>query len=167
MMRRKQMKPSKPTGAQSEPVEDPYLAGIMKREPSSLARAFHAEQAAFPTEQSKAEPFWHAVVSKRSPIYNKAIRRDDVAEEYAAQCREQGCRDAEVVPLFRAPPAPTTEPTAKPITGLTEEEIRKAVRPLYGDDRACDMGLDDDIESAQAITRALAEKNGLTLEKGS
>lgn len=60
--------------------------------------------------------------------------------------------------------APTTEPTAKPITGLTEEEIRKAVRPLYWDDRAADMAFDMDLEIAQAITRALAEKNGLAVQ---
>jgi hypothetical protein len=40
------------------------------------------------------EPFWHAVVSKFEPVINKAIRRADVAEEYA-----QGYKGAEVIPL--------------------------------------------------------------------
>ena len=61
--------------------------------------------------------------------------------------------------LYLAPPAPTTEPTAKPITGLTEEEIEE----LW-----IEHGLDEcDPEGfAQIITRALAEKNGLAVQGG-
>ena len=34
------------------------------------------------------EPFWHAVVSQRAPIIDKAIRRADAAEDYAQKCRD-------------------------------------------------------------------------------
>jgi hypothetical protein len=50
-----------------------------------------------------AEPFWHAVVSKRAPVIDKAIRREDVASEYADKCRDNypDATDIEVVPLYR------------------------------------------------------------------
>lgn len=59
-----------------------------------------------------AEPFWHAVVSKRAPVIDKAIRREDVASEYADKCRDNypDATDIEVVPLYRAAPAPQAAP---------------------------------------------------------
>ena len=54
------------------------------------------------------EPFWYAVVSEQAPVVDKAIRRLDVAEEYAAQCRPH-YPGVEVVPLYRA-----TQPAAQP-----------------------------------------------------
>lgn len=57
----------------------------------------------------KPEPFWHAVVSESAPVIDKAIRREDVADEYAGKCREQWpeVRDIEVVPLYRQIPSPS------------------------------------------------------------
>lgn len=78
-----------------------------------------------------------------------------------------------VVPLYTTPPAPTTEPTAKPITGLTEEEIeRLAVKNeafgfgLVDAKGFTTHGFDPDGLGTfvQAITRALAEKNGLAVQ---
>jgi hypothetical protein len=48
------------------------------------------------------EPFWHAVVSRTAPIINKAIRRADVAHEYADKVNEQysDVVDVNVVQLF-------------------------------------------------------------------
>jgi hypothetical protein len=67
-----------------------------------------------------AEAFWHAVVSKQAPVVDKAIRRLDVAEDYAAQCRPH-YPGVEVVPLYRAtPPA-----AQRQWVGLTDEEIDK------------------------------------------
>jgi hypothetical protein len=70
------------------------------------------------------------------------------AETFAAQLATR--------PEFAEQAAPKAEPTAKPIAGLTEEEIAAL---------ACvpDTGV---IAFAQAITRALAEKNGLAVQGG-
>ena len=53
------------------------------------------------------------------------------------------------------PPAPTTEPTAKPITGLTEEECIAILK----------MG-QSSVWMARAVERAFAEKNGLAVQGG-
>jgi hypothetical protein len=63
------------------------------------------------------EAFWHAVVSKQAPVVDKAIRRLDVADEYAAQCRPH-YPGVEVVPLYRATP-----PASQPAVPLTDEQI--------------------------------------------
>ena len=47
------------------------------------------------------EPFWHAVISHRAPIVNKAVRSRDVAEEYAEKCSEN-YPGVEVIPLVPA-----------------------------------------------------------------
>lgn len=52
--------------------------------------------------QRPAEPFWYAVVSRKDPVVNKAVRRADVAEEYAQRCRANGYTGVEVVPLYTA-----------------------------------------------------------------
>lgn len=51
-------------------------------------------------------PFWHVVVSKQAPFIDRAIRREDVAQEYAAEQRENGLHDVTVIPLYAAPQAP-------------------------------------------------------------
>jgi hypothetical protein len=58
------------------------------------------------------------------------------------------------------PPAPTTEPTAKPITGLTEEEIDTIQREYMAESPS------NPRRFARLITRALAEKNGLAVQGG-
>ena len=78
--------------------------------------------------------------------------------------------------LFATPPVPTTEPTAKPITGLTEREIARClvasscigtVKMSYesGPYEITRTSINAD-RLAQAITRALAEKNGLAVQGG-
>jgi hypothetical protein len=51
------------------------------------------------------EPVWYAVTSKQAPIIDKAIRRLDVAQEYADKCSET-YQGVEVIPLYTAAPAP-------------------------------------------------------------
>lgn len=65
--------------------------------------------------QADAGPFWHAVVSKSAPVIDKAIRRLDVAEEYADKCREN-YPDVTVVPLYTHPSLPAAQ-------GLSDDEI--------------------------------------------
>jgi hypothetical protein len=60
------------------------------------------------------------------------------------------------------PPAPTTEPTAKAITGLTEEEQRNLIGGFFAEDWAVSAALD----LLHDFTRALAEKNGLAVQGG-
>ena len=60
------------------------------------------------------EPFWHAVVSEQAPVVDKAIRRLDIAEEYAAQCRPH-YPGVEVVSLYRATP-PAHPAVQEPVT---------------------------------------------------
>lgn len=62
--------------------------------------------------QVAAEPFWHAVVSVKSPVIDKAIRRADVAEEYADRYRSEGFYDVQVVPLYRHGQAATWQQRA-------------------------------------------------------
>ncbi len=50
---------------------------------------------------ANVEPFWHAVISHRAPIVNKAVRSRDVAEEYAEKCSEN-YPGVEVIPLVPA-----------------------------------------------------------------
>ncbi|CAJ0693051.1 hypothetical protein [Ralstonia mannitolilytica] len=65
--------------------------------------------------QADAGPFWHAVVSKSAPVIDKAIRRLDVAEEYADKCREN-YPDVTVVPLYTHSSLPAAQ-------GLSDDEI--------------------------------------------
>jgi hypothetical protein len=58
--------------------------------------------------------------------------------------------------------APKAEPTAKPITGLTEEEQRKLIGCFFAEDWAVRAALD----LLHDFTRALAEKNGLAVQGG-
>jgi hypothetical protein len=49
------------------------------------------------------EPFWHAVVSDAAPVINRAIRREDVADEYADEyTRKWEYQDVRVEKLFTA-----------------------------------------------------------------
>lgn len=57
------------------------------------------------TRWETEEPMWHAVISEDAPGINKAIRRADVADEYAQKCLRDGYTRVEVVPLYTAPPA--------------------------------------------------------------
>lgn len=52
--------------------------------------------------QPEQEPFWYAVVSEQAPSINSAIRRLDVAQEFADSKRERW-PDTRVVPLYAAP----------------------------------------------------------------
>jgi len=63
----------------------------------------------------QVEPLWYAVMSETAPIINKAIRSEDVANEYADKCREN-YSGVEVIALFAHPPVPyVVEPrTAQP-----------------------------------------------------
>jgi hypothetical protein len=67
------------------------------------------------------EPFWHAVVSRTAPIIDKAIRRADVAQEYADKAEENYGHvvDIEVKQLF----------TAEQVAALNAEWLEK-VGPL-------------------------------------
>ncbi|WP_236232927.1 hypothetical protein, partial [Pseudomonas tohonis] len=49
------------------------------------------------------EPFWYAVISERAPVIDKAIRREDVAMEYAEKASAT-YYGVEVVPLYRLQP---------------------------------------------------------------
>ena len=64
-------------------------------------RLFEAGIAAL-AEPVQAEPFWYAVVSDKAPVINKAIKRNDVATEYASQCSHE---DVMIIPLYLHPPA--------------------------------------------------------------
>jgi Lar family restriction alleviation protein len=63
------------------------------------------------------------------------------------------------------PPAPTTEPTAKPITGLTLAQLNEAAR-----DAQIDFCMDKEktfeVAFARRVERAFAEKNGLAVQGG-
>lgn len=52
--------------------------------------------------QPGQEPFWYAVVSEQAPTINSAIKRLDVAQEFADSKRERW-PDTRVVPLYTAP----------------------------------------------------------------
>lgn len=56
--------------------------------------------------QPEQEPFWYAVVSEQAPTINSAIKRLDVAQEFADSKREHW-PDTRVVPLYAAPIAQT------------------------------------------------------------
>jgi hypothetical protein len=81
---------------------------------------------------------------------------------YTERIRGMRLDQYEYEPLFSTPPAPTTEPTAKPITGLTEEEQRKLIGCFFAEDWAVRKALD----LLHDFTRALAEKNGLAVQGG-
>lgn len=55
------------------------------------------------TPQDYAQPFWFAIVSDEAPIVGKAVRRKDLADEYADGCRVNGYPGVKVVPLYAAP----------------------------------------------------------------
>lgn len=70
-----------------------------------------------PAERVEQEAFWHAVVSDIAPVVNKAIRRLDVAEEYAEKCSEN-YRGVRVVPLYTTPqPSPAPSQQAEQVVG--------------------------------------------------
>lgn len=52
--------------------------------------------------QPEQEPFWYAVVSEQAPTINSAIKRLDVAQEFADSKRERW-PDTRVVPLYATP----------------------------------------------------------------
>lgn len=52
-------------------------------------------------QQPEQEPFWYAVVSEQAPTINSAIKRLDVAQEFADSKRERW-PDTRVVPLYTA-----------------------------------------------------------------
>ncbi|MBO2925964.1 hypothetical protein [Metapseudomonas otitidis] len=62
------------------------------------------------------EPFWYAVISERAPVIDKAIRREDVAMEYAEKASAT-YYGVEVVPLYRLPPQ---QPDAVSVPGVHE-----------------------------------------------
>ena len=53
-------------------------------------------------QQPEQEPFWYAVVSEQAPTINSAIKRLDVAQEFADSKRERW-PDTRVVPLYTTP----------------------------------------------------------------
>jgi len=87
---------------------------IALRVKAALSKRF--DQAEEPTEEwaedfadsllaevaKQAKPAWYAVMSKHSPIINKAIRAEEVANEYADKA-SQNYSGVEVVPLFEHP----------------------------------------------------------------
>lgn len=85
----------------------PYDVTVLRAELLEIIKAVlaRAAQASSPVRAGDAEqpqqPFWYAVVSDEVPVINKAIKRADVAEEYAQNCRENGYQRVEVVPLYR------------------------------------------------------------------
>ena len=66
------------------------------------------------------EPFWHAVISQRAPVVDKAVRRRDVADEYAEKCGEY-YPGVEVVPLV---PASTLAAAQARIAELEQDAAR-------------------------------------------
>jgi len=52
--------------------------------------------------QTEQEPFWYAVVSEQAPSINSAIKRLEVAQEFADSKRERW-PDTRVVPLYTTP----------------------------------------------------------------
>ena len=92
-----------------------------------LARSTHALASSVAKPETQ-EPFWHAVVSERAPVINKAIRRADVAEEYADQCREMGHADIEVVPLYRAAASTGAAEGAKPAVQQSAPQAEVAAK---------------------------------------
>ena len=71
------------------------------------------------TQPVAGEPVWYAVTSKQAPIIDKAIRRLDVAQEYADKCSET-YPGVEVIPLYTAAPAPVvlTASACCPVCGV-------------------------------------------------
>jgi hypothetical protein len=91
------------------------------------------------------EPFWHVVVADEAPVINKAIRRADLAEEYAQNCRENGYRRVEVVPLYRHPDGVNglgdgaerrveafVEQRRKELAAVTDEQLTAAFTRTHG-----------------------------------
>lgn len=73
--------------------------------------AYKGYKLALASLQSPAvqEPFWYAVVSKEAPIINKAIKSEEVAQEYADKCRET-YSGIEIVPLYASPLPQAAQP---------------------------------------------------------
>lgn len=105
-------------------------------------------RAALAAPVPQPEPFWHAVVSQRAPIIDKAIRREDVASEYADKCQEQwpDVSDIEVVPLYRQLPSSSVS-DRKPLTAAKIAELQ-----------------DDGVfwGNCTRIVRAIEEEHGIT-----
>jgi hypothetical protein len=76
------------------------LATTLGRDNESVQNEYEAK--ALTSLQPAQEPLWYAVMSKEAPVINKAVRREDVAQEYADKCREN-YSGVEVVPLYASP----------------------------------------------------------------
>lgn len=145
---------AKSLGTHLSPSDDPTEAirAIIERDRALRPSAQHAAQ---PVAQ---EPFLHAVVSKRAPIIDKAIRRLDVAQEYADKCSET-YPGVEIIPLYAAPvaqPVPQAEPVRQP---LTYDQIVDALVDGAGLNLAY-RSYEDDMKFARAIERAHGINNG-------
>lgn len=66
-------------------------------------------------------PTWHAVISNAAPGINKAVRRADVADEYAQECRRNGYEGVEVVPLYAHAQHEAREAALRKLSKLTDE----------------------------------------------
>lgn len=94
------------------------FAKLVRDETLQARAALHPKQ--------EQEPLWYAVMSKEAPVINKAMRREDVAQEYADKCRET-YPGVEVVPLFAA--HVQQEPIAWAVSAEIEN-VRKVGGPV-------------------------------------
>ncbi|WP_236207102.1 hypothetical protein [Pseudomonas tohonis] len=97
------------------------------------------------------EPFWYAVISERAPVIDKAIRREDVAMEYAEKASAT-YYGVEVVPLYRLPPQ---QPDAVSVPRELLERIGKLFPADMDDDGSGRAGFYPHVREAVQELRAL------------
>jgi len=93
------------TTEQRQQINEPLLKAQLFLKAISKA----VTETAIQKSNEQVEPLWYAVMSETAPIINKAIRSEDVANEYADKCRET-YSGVEVIALFAHPPVPTAQP---------------------------------------------------------
>jgi len=75
------------------------------------------------TDRILLKPFWHVVVSAQAPVIDKAIRRRDVAEEYAEKCSKT-YPGVEIIPLVSASVAVALKTEKDALVSVLEEVER-------------------------------------------
>lgn len=131
-----------PLGPSASPLLD-KIDQLRAERDTAIAAALAADHRPMAqAEAGGAEPFWHAVVSKSHPIIDKAIRRHDVALDYAWKASKNypDARDIEVVPLYRTSQPMNRDPLTdaqwlKKWTGFT------GLRVKPGEDRDWLLGI--------------------------
>lgn len=128
------------------------LEGVWFGEPHPTRKGMfwwrHLLPGAIPAPEGAPEPDWYAVTSLRAPCIDKAIRRHDVAEEYADKQRDLW-PDVKVVPLYRAATAPVA---------LADEDRTRALNLAYQfRSHPASRGIDDIERAGEMILSLLAE----------